>query len=83
MNTKKRMQRRIVGKRRYRDLYTYTIPTQDPDNLSGWTPTEKLLFIVLRRRSLELGTSTFELSEGELAGLMDAEIATLRAGLQI
>jgi hypothetical protein len=82
MNTKQRMQRRIAGKRRYRDTYSYSIPVQDPENTDGWSAMEKLLFIVLRRRSLELGSSTFELSESELAGLMDAEFARLRAGIR-
>jgi hypothetical protein len=81
MTAKTRMQRQIMGHKFGRNVYRYSIPAQDPENTDGWTPSEKLLWIVLRRRSNELGTGTFELSEGEVAGLMDSELAKLTAAL--
>jgi hypothetical protein len=81
MTAKTRMQRRIMGRRCSGNIYSYTLPSQDPADTHGWTPAEKLLFIVLRKRSLELGSNTFELSEREVARLMDSELAKLAAGI--
>jgi hypothetical protein len=81
MTAKARMQRRIVGRRCSGNIYRYTIPSQDPADTHGWSAGEKLLFIVLRKRALELGSCTFELSQGEVAAMMDSELAKLTAGI--